>query len=688
MRALAFLACAAAAWVVVTTVHALVAESYAMPVLDHWATVQDLRMLREEGLSLAHLFRQHNEHRLVFPRLLFLLDYELGRGRGTSLRWASALAQMAHAALLFGLVLRARPGLRPSQRVVLAAVLLVCAFAATQMHNLIDPFQVQFPLVYLAATAAFAAAALRPGPRWAALAMGAAVVSTYTMANGVLVWPLLGLLAWRLRRPGLGAAVGLAAAAALAAYLWSYEAPPRHTSVVQMLARPGRVVAYALCYLGSGFSLPGSPASIPIAVAGGALVTAAFLALGWRALRLRSIATPAEVVLVMVGLFAVGTAALTSVGRLGLTLDQALSSRYSTPALLLLAATFGLFLARPVPRLRVAAGGAAALLLAAVLAQQHAQLRLLRGWRQGLDHAETSLLAGVFDASAVRGYVFDHDLKYVFDEGLSVLRENRLALFADERHAWLDADIAALPRAAPGECAGAFDAMEPIFETGWGFRARGWAWDAGAGRPVRDVVLADENGRIVGVCAGGHDEQGEARGGPGSAWRGHGRGTSATRAVTAYALTAGRGLCRLGELPFAHPALAPVSALSGRAVVERALVLGGAWAEVRGPGDGAALASRGKGAVAFGPWTPARAAAVGLPLRVGPVPWPISVYLCDVGTGTMLGGLAPAASPAAWSVWRFTVPDFLVGRTLGILVEDRGLRAGEWVEVGLPRWLE
>ena len=56
----------------------MVAEYSPVPIWDYWRTVQSLDELLH--LSPKHFWLQHNEHRIIFPELVFALDYRFFRG--------------------------------------------------------------------------------------------------------------------------------------------------------------------------------------------------------------------------------------------------------------------------------------------------------------------------------------------------------------------------------------------------------------------------------------------------------------------------------------------------------------------------------------------------------------------------------------------------------------------------------
>ena len=114
-----------------------------------------------------NLFKRHNEHLIVLPRLGFLLDFALTRG-GNGVNIATIqLIQAAHALLLAWVVAAGRDrdsvcpataaaGRWPDPLVLGFALCIV--FSAQQFENLAWGFQTQFVGVFALATACFSCA--------------------------------------------------------------------------------------------------------------------------------------------------------------------------------------------------------------------------------------------------------------------------------------------------------------------------------------------------------------------------------------------------------------------------------------------------------------------------------------------------------------------------------------------------
>jgi hypothetical protein len=332
-----------------------------VPFADQWALVPLLDHMYRGGLTIGDLWSQHNEHRLLFPRLLML---GLARISGWNIRYELG-ANIALAAGIYGvLVAQVRATAREAGMSWrwLMPLLSLAVFSLNQAENGWGGWNIQIFLNVLAAGASLLLLA-RPARRWRdlALAAGCAVVATYSYSNGLLVWPLgLALLAAHTwppeRRDGLRAAAWLGAGAITLAsffyrYTWTSQAPPP----AELFGSPGRYLIYSLTYIGAPpargaveylfGAITGDTRAIcnlgdsdlctyanSAAIVAGALGVGLFAAAAiWLRRRL-----PRRTLLpyVGLGLYALGTGIFTSLGRASYGNHQALAQRYATTATL------------------------------------------------------------------------------------------------------------------------------------------------------------------------------------------------------------------------------------------------------------------------------------------------------------------------------------------------------------------
>jgi hypothetical protein len=347
-----------------------------VPFADQWALVPLLDRFYRGKLAFGDLWTQHNEHRLLFPRLAMLA---LARLTGWNTH-AEMLLSVALAGGIFAVLLsQARASARRLDTGWrwLAPVLALIVFSLGQAESWWGGWNIQIFMSALAACAAIALLA-RPGLRWLnlLLALVCGVVATYSYAPGLLIWPVgLGLLLLQTlatpgsfldggRQPAVGsrqssarflAAVAWAALGGLAVggffyhYAWTAQAP----SLGAALRAPGRYLLYTITYLGAPIArgaveylfgaITGDARAIcnlgdsdlcgyvnTAAIAAGVLGMALF---GLLALRLvRRVGLAPLLPYLGLGAYSIGTGMITSLGRAGYGNYQALAQRYATTA--------------------------------------------------------------------------------------------------------------------------------------------------------------------------------------------------------------------------------------------------------------------------------------------------------------------------------------------------------------------
>src|SRR5262249_51511975 len=206
-----------------------------LPHLDEWRTLILFSRIEQNSDAWSLLFVPHAEHRPLLPRLVFLLDAKLAHGTG-------ALSLASTDCLLLGLIAiwavlltrKASPneGVRLAAPCVLTLGIASLLSSGQQMMNFIRGFQVAMFMVYFFAMLSFAAFALALRPVANGRPMRPAlliffccffgVCAAFSLGNGLVVLPILFVMAWaRWRKLPAGTVpiIGIAAAATIAAYL-------------------------------------------------------------------------------------------------------------------------------------------------------------------------------------------------------------------------------------------------------------------------------------------------------------------------------------------------------------------------------------------------------------------------------------------------------------------------------------
>ena len=510
------------AWLLVWSAYAIWLTYSPVPFNDQWVNLAALRDARHGGW-LRYLFSQHNEHRILFPRLVFMADLMWFQGRNALNLIAIGLLQAAGAACFLRAALTQRLG---ALGVLALSAALAMVFSLMQWENLFWGFQVSFVAVYAAAAWAiyvyFLAAPDDGQVRWGlmAAAMALLVLATFSMANGVFAGVAMALtgIVTRQRRAAIATAA-IATAILLAVYLYGYHRVEAHSPPGLALQHPGRFVFYVAIYFGNLWA-PGHPGFAALIGLVGAAATACMLFVLTR----KGAADPVRATLFGVVLFVGMSAAVTSLGRLSFGAEQAMASRYITPTAYFWAAQ-ALFWALTLERnatewltlrrsptawtLTLRRGfstwlqiGLAVMLgltiLRLVELQRLGELQVL-GTRERILTGSSALLGGIQDEQAVRDVYPD---PRVVADLTPVMRDRRLAIFADPPVATVGRPLGRVAASA-GACRGFFDVLEPANGGDGVWRAIGWGWDVKARRSFSRVVLADGAGQVLGIGISG-----------------------------------------------------------------------------------------------------------------------------------------------------------------------------------------
>jgi hypothetical protein len=436
------------------------------PIEDHWSTIIEYRDLLAGKFGFADMWRLHNEHRIPVSRLFYFADYSLFAGSASFLILSIYVIQLAHACLL-ACVLRRWSGLSGSSLWIAYGLVFSLMMSAAQAQNLNWSFQVHFPLVFFAASVAFlmlsrssrSARVDSAGARsWMFLACAilAASVSTFTVANGLLVWPMLVVLAVITRMPWLHvAALIVACVGVWSAYFSGFPAGESSRLSV-IFTDPLGLLHFILLYLGGpvarirglgthAFEIPVAAIGdvVPIAVGSGVIVLTIASAVS---LVRRRTNDPLDVTCAALATFVIGTAVVTGLGRLGETagVEYALQGRYGTPPLAAWAALVVL-MARNTRQVEwrshlargCAIGMVACVIFSLLWWRQIRELPYAKGRFEFIERMTQAVIDGpIEDANAMAA---PRGTPWLFLPSIAFLKSHELGIFAD----WKS-------RAAPG----------------------------------------------------------------------------------------------------------------------------------------------------------------------------------------------------------------------------------------------
>lgn len=283
--------------------------------------------LQDEGAKA--FFAQANEHRILWSKILFWVDYRLF-GASNHFLVASNVALMT--GLWVALALAAHRLAAPNRRAAFLAA-MICAlpcFSWLQSENITWGYQSQFFLAYLLPLLALLAMAgwMRDGRSvWFYGSVGLGVASSVSMANGLLALPLLVLMLLANRRFEIGRLVGLIAitVATIGIWLIGYQTAPH--PAVSLLTR----LKFLVAFLGAPGHWIFQSDALAFALGLALLLFGLYLAIAWLWGKTDE---PAYSALLLFLLHVVAAGAAAAYGRGFGGYPAALASRYETPVLL------------------------------------------------------------------------------------------------------------------------------------------------------------------------------------------------------------------------------------------------------------------------------------------------------------------------------------------------------------------
>jgi hypothetical protein len=481
-----------------------------VPKWDYWGEVYWLKQYYAGHWHVSDLWRQHNEHRIFFPRLFFLIDWGVFKGTSVFLLVSMLLLHGAHA-WIFVREIHIWKGLSRTAGLAVSAIVVALFFSGANLENFTWPFQISFIMVFCAGTCAILcliryAETMRvptlrmAGIAWLGASIGAATVASYSLASGVLIWPVLLLLAVALRLlPRILLLIVAIMALIGFLYLSGYHAVDIHTDVPRAVAQPFKIVTYVCAYLALPLSKINHYAGVFAGFAG-------LLFISWESLRLfRRQALPRLVMLsIGVMLFIALGAVVTALGRMSLGPPEA-AMRYATPASIFWACALLLVLCesggrqlQPGIRTAVSISAAITCLITVVLPLHIEQAGKFTKLGVTFEDAESALLAGVSANDEIKE-IFP-DPTFVFDH-LGVLQTHRLSLFAGDPVGMGESLQTRYRLTGKQRCEGSWDVATVISgATKVGEAVSGWAWDRAADQRPKMILITDDSSVIRGLA--------------------------------------------------------------------------------------------------------------------------------------------------------------------------------------------
>lgn len=324
---------------IVTTIIGAVRWFSPVPFWDMWDGTLQFYVARLQGAHWSPFLEQANEHRIILSKILFWIDYRFFHGLSYFLIAANLALMVALWAALC-VAARALMGEYPRLTSLCCALVAVPCFSWLQAENINWGYQSQFYMAYLLPLLALISMArwihAPERTRWLAGAIVLGMLSTITMANGILALPLLIVMLILSGRCTRWRLIGLVviSGATLAGWLYHYQRMPHEGAPLRML------VKFLLMFLGAplGWLFHLDPLTM---LAGAAVICAsAYLALQW----VRGTTRDPMFLAMLLFVAHIGAAgAAATIGRAHFGLGAALAGRYETPLMLLYSSMFLMF---------------------------------------------------------------------------------------------------------------------------------------------------------------------------------------------------------------------------------------------------------------------------------------------------------------------------------------------------------
>lgn len=315
------------------------------PFWDQWALVPLLEKVDIGAFRFADLWAAHNGHRLVFPQIIMLGLARLSRWNIGYEYATSFLLATINAILLVMLLNRCGGQGRRAHSWWVPITVSLLTFSYNQWGNWFLGWQLQ---IFLNLTGFllmlyWLTSPTLQGP-YVVAAIASALLATFSFASGILAWPIgfVILVARKSCRHRVLLWV-IVSITVVAAYAIDLSGGSEKTEPVALFQR----ILYIPAYLGAPLALARTWLAVAI---GSAALASAFLLISFQRNTDDEALRVARLALIGIALYAIGSAVLTVFARGALGIEQALSSRYITIALLIFLAPLPLLADAGSPR--------------------------------------------------------------------------------------------------------------------------------------------------------------------------------------------------------------------------------------------------------------------------------------------------------------------------------------------------
>jgi putative effector of murein hydrolase LrgA (UPF0299 family) len=316
--------------------HVIFVYAVNIPYMDQWVTADVVAKAFEGTISLSDLTFQQNETKPVFPRLFFIALAYLTNYDVRYEMWGTfGLACL----VTYNIYYLGKRTLQQTPRAALFLLFLasLMIFSLFQWENWFWGIQmiVFVPIACISTILALAYSPLSVRKKFI-VSTPLAIISSFSYANGLLCWIVPLPVLWEQSRSDpknarWGLSVwGIGSLISAVLYFYNYVKPSYHPSFTTALIMPLSAAKYFLAFLGAPLANPTSVAPLSEAAGIGLCLAVLFLlacGIVWRyrhdpQVRYRALGW------IALGSYTLISGMVTMLGRLGLGVNQALSSRY------------------------------------------------------------------------------------------------------------------------------------------------------------------------------------------------------------------------------------------------------------------------------------------------------------------------------------------------------------------------
>jgi hypothetical protein len=310
------------------------------PFWDEWEFVPIIHKYLSHTLTISDLWAQHNEHRIFFPRIIMLLLATLTHWNFRYEVMSSLLFALGSTVLILLVLRRTFSRLHLAYYALLTIPITWLFLSPGQWENWLWGWQLEWFLSVLGLVTVVWSLTAWPKrfnqSLGFPLAIAAAIITNYSLGNGMLVWVSGAIILLCRRATMRKVLVWCAAGAAAVGFYYINYHDPDPAGKLLLLKQPINYVQYFFGYLGGTLEL----GHLSTAIAFGILFLTLFLTS--TIYIFMTARTKIAEIAPWLGLGAYGilSAGIAGIARLDLGVIQSVSSRYTTISVLFVISTF------------------------------------------------------------------------------------------------------------------------------------------------------------------------------------------------------------------------------------------------------------------------------------------------------------------------------------------------------------